>query len=59
MFDVHIDEKYVDPKKHQMVTYIIRIEGIQQKKMFNFFDKTKKNIVGRLSPEKNIVFSRR
>ena len=38
-FVVEIDEKYVNQKKHQMLTYIIGKE-YDQKKLFHFFDET-------------------
>ena len=50
-FVVEIDEKYVDQKKHQMVTYII---GKAYDKKY-----LRLNIVGRWSAKKKIVFSRR
>ena len=49
-FVVEIDEKYVDQKKHQMVTYII---GKAYDKKF-IRHNMKKKIVGRWSPEKNL-----
>ena len=49
-----IDEKYVDQTKHQMVTYIIG-KAYDKK----FLRQNIKKIVGRWSPKKKIVFSRR
>ena len=54
-FVVEMDEKYVDQKKHQMVTYIIG-EAYDKKCLRR---NIKKKIVGRWSPKKKIVFSRR
>ena len=50
MFVVEIDEKYVDQKKHQMVTYII---GKAYDKKFLRHNIKKKN-VGRSSPKKSL-----
>ena len=50
---IEIDEKYVDQKKHRMVTYIIG--KAQQKKHISFFWRNiKKKIVGRWSQKKKL-----
>ena len=54
-FVVEIDEKYVDQKKHKMVTYIIG--KAYDKKILR--RNIKKKIVGRWLPKKKIVFSRK
>ena len=46
---VEIDEKYVDQKKHRMVTYIIG--KAYDKKILR---RNKQKIVGRWSPKKNL-----
>ena len=48
---VEIDEKYVDEKKHQMVTYIIGKAYVKKFLRRNIVGK----IVGRLSPKKRYV----
>ena len=51
---VEIDEKYVDQKNHQMLTYIgPNREGIRQKYLFQFFNIYFKKIVGRSSQKKD------
>ena len=54
-FVVEIDDKYVDLKKHQMVTYIIG--KAYDKKILQ--QNIKKKIVGRWSPKKKLVFHRK
>ena len=51
-FVVEIDEKYVDQKKHQMVTYIIG-KAYDKNKYFSSSTKIVKKIVGLSSQKKD------
>ena len=57
-FVVEIDEKYVDQKNYQMVTYIIG-QAYDKKRYFGSSTKHKKKIVGRSSPKKKSVYLRK
>ena len=57
-FVVEINEKYVDQKNHQMVTYRYIIGKAYDKKYTSFFRQNIKKVVGR-SSQKNIVLSQR
>ena len=54
-FVVKIDEKYVDHKNHQMLTYIIG-KAYDKKNIFNFFDETLKKKLSDVDRKKKDCF---